>query len=74
MSETIQLLSTKEAARLLGLSPKTLEAQRCRGQRDKSLPVVPWVKLSSRCIKYRREDLVSYLASLSASTSPRTAA
>lgn len=59
-----ELLSTKEAATLLGLAEVTLRKQRIEGERLNRLPLIPWVKLSPRCVKYRRSDLIQFLQSL----------
>ena len=52
---TTQLLTTKQAAAYLGVSPSFLEKDRWRGAR------IPFVRISSRAIKYRREDLDAYI-------------
>lgn len=51
------LLTTKEAARLLGLSKSFLERDRWAGAK------VPFIRVGSRSVRYRREDLDRYLAS-----------
>ena len=59
-----QLLTTKEAALVLGVSPAFLERDRWAGAK------VPFVRLGSRSIRYRREDLNAYIeASVHTSTS-----
>ena len=68
MAEQQELLTTEQAAQLLGLSPLTLNAQRCLGQRDTSIPVVPWVKLSRRCVRYRRTDIEKYISEMKPTT------
>ena len=50
------LLITAEAARLLNLSPRTLEGMRCRGGGP------PFIKLSARAIRYRLGDIHEWLA------------
>ena len=52
---TTQLLTTKQAAVYLGVSPSFLEKDRWRGAR------IPFVRISARAIKYRREDLDAYI-------------
>lgn len=47
-----QLIDEKVAAQYLGLKPRTLQDWR---QRSSSGP--PFVRISGRCIKYRRIDL-----------------
>ena len=51
------LLSTEQAARHLALSPRTLEALRLRGGGP------AYVALDRRAIRYRIEDLESWIAS-----------
>ena len=54
---TTQLLSTKQAADYLGVSPSFLEKDRWRGSR------IPFIQISPRSIKYRLEDLDFYIES-----------
>ena len=51
-----ELLTTQEAAEFLKLSRRTLEAHRVRGDGP------PYVRLSSRCIRYRPSDIDRWLA------------
>jgi predicted DNA-binding transcriptional regulator AlpA len=50
------LLFTAEAAFLLGLSPRTLETLRLRGDGP------PFIAVSSRAIRYRRSDLEAWIS------------
>lgn len=50
------LLFTKEAAFLLGLSPRTLEALRLRGGGP------PFIAVTPKAVRYRRQDLESWIA------------
>lgn len=50
------LLCTKEAARLLGVSKAFLDRGRWAGAR------IPFVRVGSRAVRYRREDLDAYVA------------
>jgi predicted DNA-binding transcriptional regulator AlpA len=50
------LLTTKEAAALLGMKPSTLRDWRC------SRIGPPFIVLSPRNVKYSREDLERYIA------------
>lgn len=50
-----QLLNTTEAARLLGVSKAFLERDRWAGAR------IPFIKVGSRAVRYRREDLEGYI-------------
>lgn len=51
-----QLLTTKEAARYLGVSKAFLDRDRWAGAR------IPFIKVGSRAVRYRHEDLDSYVA------------
>lgn len=50
-----QLLTTKDAAKLLGVSMAFLERDRWAGAR------IPFIKVGSRAVRYRLADLNSYL-------------
>lgn len=52
---TIKLLSTKEAAEILGVSIAFLERDRWAGAK------VPFIKVGSRAVRYRMSDLTSYI-------------
>lgn len=54
MSE--QLLNTRDAARYLGVSMSFLEKDRWAGAR------IPFVRVGSRAIRYRRADIDAYIA------------
>jgi predicted DNA-binding transcriptional regulator AlpA len=45
------LLRTREAAKLLGMSPRALDAWRSAGRGPR------FVRVSARCVRYRRRDL-----------------
>jgi excisionase family DNA binding protein len=49
------LLTTQQAAKFLGHSPRSLEAWRCRGSS------LPYCKIG-RSVRYRLSDLEKYLA------------
>ena len=51
------LLNTKEAAYYLGVSKAFLERDRWAGAR------IPFIKVGSRAVRYRMEDLDTYLSS-----------
>ena len=55
MSED-RLLTQQEAADRLNLSPRFLEVRRYRGGGP------PFVRVSSRCVRYRPEDLEAWTA------------
>lgn len=52
-----QLLSTADAARYLHVSKAFLERDRWAGAR------IPFVKIGSRAVRYRKADLEDYIAS-----------
>ena len=52
-----QLLTTKQAANFLSVSPAFLERDRWAGAQ------IPFVKIASRSIRYRKLDLESFVAS-----------
>ena len=51
------LLTTKQAAQILGVSTAFLERDRWAGAR------VPFVKIGSRAVRYRLSDLHAYIES-----------
>lgn len=51
------LLNTREAARYLGLSKAFLERDRWAGAK------VPFIKVSTRAVRYRQQDLDDYIQS-----------
>lgn len=60
-----RLLNTRDAARLLGLRPATLEAWRTRRS-----DVLPFVRLTARTVRYRVSDVDAFIErSLRTSTS-----
>lgn len=52
-----QLLTTKDAAKYLGVSKAFLERDRWAGAR------IPFIKVGSRAVRYRPDDLETYLTS-----------
>lgn len=52
-----KLLTTEEAAEFLGMSFQFLERDRWKGA------TIPYVRVGSRSIRYRLEDLENYLLS-----------
>lgn len=52
-----QLLTTKQAAPILGVSIAFLERDRWAGAR------VPFIKIGSRAVRYRLSDLMGYIES-----------
>ena len=49
--DTDALIAERQAAGLLGLTPSALQAWRQRGGGP------PYVRISSRCVRYKRSDL-----------------
>jgi len=60
-SQPRELLPTKEAARLLDVSTAFLERDRWNGKRTGSGPLVPFVKIGNRAIRYRLRDLQAHI-------------
>ena len=54
---TDRLIDSKEAAALLGVSPTTLTTQRSRGARESGFPLVPFIRLGRKCVKYSLADI-----------------
>jgi hypothetical protein len=52
------LLTESQAAQLLGLTPRALQAWRGRGCGP------AYIRISCRCLRYRRKDLVAWTDSL----------
>jgi predicted DNA-binding transcriptional regulator AlpA len=52
------LTNERRAAEFLGLSVKTLQKRRVTGDGPK------YIRISSRCVRYRRSDLISWSNSL----------
>ncbi len=50
------LLPQKRVATLLSVSPRALEAWRMRGVGP------PFIRISKRCVRYRRRDVEAWLA------------
>ena len=57
MPEADVLLTTREAADLLGLSPRTLQGYRYRGAPDPGLPFVKF----GQSVRYRRRDVLAFV-------------
>lgn len=53
----VQLLSTPQAAKFLNVSIAFLERDRWAGAR------IPFIKVGSRAVRYRLDDLHNYIAS-----------
>ena len=56
-----RLLTTEEAAELVGLAPQTLAVWRCKKRYD-----LPYVKIGNR-VRYRPEDIAAWLDANSSS-------
>ena len=59
-----RLLTTKEAAPVLGLSPVTLNIDRLKGALG-----IPFVKIGSKAVRYRSSDLLAWMNNLPGRTS-----
>ena len=60
------LLRPSQVAQLLGLRPSALDAWRHRGRGPR------FVRVSARCVRYRRRDLVSWTEAHLTTTTDRT--
>lgn len=54
-NEAPALMNTKEAASYLGVSESYLEKNRIKKRN------IPFIKLSARVVRYKKEDLDSYI-------------
>ena len=54
-----EMLTTEEAAQFLGLCKETLATWRCRPPKDGG---PPFVRLSARCIRYNRAELIEWMS------------
>lgn len=54
------LITTKEAATLLGMSPASLNTMRCRGQQD-NCDWFPYIKMGKK-VRYDKRVLLEYIA------------
>ena len=52
-----EMLTTQEAAAVLGIRPQTLHLWRSAGRE----PQPPYIKIGGRLVRYRRRDLEAYL-------------
>ena len=55
INETEKLLTQNEVAEMLGISSRTIYRLRLAGK-------IPYVPVSERRIKYRRDDILQYIA------------
>ena len=62
---TSDMLNQREAAKLIGVSPFTMNGWRHR----RTGP--PFIRISSRCVKYRRADVLAWLEARRVETSDR---
>lgn len=51
------LLSTAEAAELLGMTPRFLALDRHQARANGTSPTVPYVRLGHRTVRYRKADI-----------------
>jgi len=56
-----ELLTTKQAARLLNVSTAFLERDRWAGKRTGSGPLIPYTVVGARAVRYDRDDLHSHI-------------
>ena len=56
-----QLVATKQAAPILGVSTAFLERDRWAGARTGQGPLVPYIKVGARAVRYRLSDLRAHI-------------
>lgn len=64
----VDLISTKEAARLLGFSPATLRNSRWTGMLA-GVPAPAFLKLGAKSVRYQRTALTEWIEQFSGCTS-----
>ena len=57
-----KLLTTKEAATFLNVSTAFLERDRWAGKRNGSGPLIPYVRVGNKAVRYRRFDLEAHIS------------
>lgn len=67
MSKEITLYTTKEAAKVLNISHRTLDQFRCRGGGPK------FIKFGSRCVRYSISDLNEWIQNKTMSSTSEAA-
>jgi hypothetical protein len=56
LPRTLVLLNERRAAATLGVEPRTMQEWRCKGGGP------PFIRVSSRCVRYRLSDLEQWVA------------
>ena len=56
-----ELVATKRAAAILGVSAAFLERDRWAGARSGQGPLVPYIKVGPRAVRYRLSDLRAHV-------------
>ena len=60
--QSTELLTTREAAVFLNLSPACLERDRCIGPSVGGAgPLIPYVRVGRKAVRYRRSDLEAHI-------------
>lgn len=57
-----QMLTTEEAAALLGVTRRFLDKDRYIARQNGTPPTIPYIALGYRTIRYRRSDVLAFLA------------
>ena len=55
------LVTTKEAATILGVSTAFLERDRWAGARNGQGPLIPFIKVGARAVRYRTSDICTHI-------------
>lgn len=56
-----RLLTSKEAASILGVSRAFLDRDRWAGSNEGTGPLIPYVKVGNRAVRYRLSDIVAHI-------------
>ena len=65
MAFTIRpLLTSKEVASILGVTPEHLANDRYRARHGGTKPLIPYIQIGERTVRYKPDDVESYLASV----------
>ncbi len=59
----MKLLTERQVAEILSVSPIMLRKQRCIGETPGGAPLVPWLKLGKR-VRYVEADVIQYVENL----------
>lgn len=58
------LLTSKEVAKILGVTSEHLANDRYKARHGGTKPLIPYILIGERTVRYRPEDVESYLSSM----------